>query len=78
MLNEESLTTIKYDDIVLFSERVLQTILGNNHNQIEMLEPLKPSVIRTGKREVLDSDDYHAIEEICLPLAEALGLIEQL
>ena len=45
VLNEESLTTIKYDDIVLFPDRVLQTILGNNHNQIEML---KPSVIRTG------------------------------
>ena len=60
---------------MLFPERILKIILANNRNTFELTEEVKPSIIRTGKRESLDSEDYQVIEEICFPMAEKLGLI---
>jgi len=76
MINENLITIINYDDVVLHPQRVLQVVLADTGCPIETHEPVIPSVIRTGKRESLDSEDYEAIEEICFPVAKKIGLIE--
>jgi hypothetical protein len=75
-INRGILTIINYDDIVLFPEKVLETVFDKIgvDDRIELKEAVKSSLVRTGKREFLDSDDYEAIEEICFPLVEKMEL----
>jgi len=74
-LNREILTIIDYNNIVLFPEETSRLILNGANRDIEFKVPVKPSSIRTGKRESLDSEDYKAIEEICQPIAEKMKIL---
>lgn len=46
-------------------------------NAGELREPIRPSTVRAGKRDVLDADDLQAIRSLCLPIAAELGLNDE-
>ena len=75
--NKDILTIVKYDDIVLSPQSVIEAILskGAGERGVVLTESVKPSNIRTGKRRFLSSSDCEAIEELCYPIARKMGVV---
>lgn len=73
-INREILTIIDYNDVVLSPHQVLKKIVEKTGNRFELIEPVKPSEIRTQRRSFLEVNDYKALEEICYPVAEKINI----
>ncbi|MCK5855137.1 MAG: sulfotransferase [Sulfurovaceae bacterium] len=67
--NRKYITIIQYEDLVCCPNSVAKKIFESSKSSFpfSLQEELQPSTIRNNKRSLLDSDDWDAIQMICLP-----------
>lgn len=67
-------TLLRYEDMVADPASEIARLLGPLASRAgRPTHPLVPSVLRTGRRQNLDAEDWRALETLCAGLGESLG-----